>query len=376
MVGPCSHGHPGGHPASQSIRGLRALLKRYSYHLVLIGLTAAAVGLFRWNPLERLAAQLEFPLLSSQLQTSAANGAGLPGTLMTPGVEERMPVPPLTRRINPHTLIPRRPRQEVITYTVRSGDTLFGISEKYGITPETVLWGNPVLKDDPHLLSPGQELLISPITGVLRVVYKDDTIEGLAAAYHASADDILNWPGNHLDADNPVLVEGTVIVVPGGERDFVQWTVPRIARAQRNPLPTGAGPGACVGGYSGGAVGSGSFIWPAVNRYLSGFGYSSYHRAIDIAAGHGAPIYAADSGVVMFAGWSNWGFGYMVVIDHGNGWQTLYAHLSQWNVSCGQSVYQGNLIGLSGSTGNSTGPHLHFEINYQGSRPNPWNYLP
>ena len=376
MVGPCSHGHPGGHPASQSIRGLRALLKRYSYHLVLIGLTAAAVGLFRWNPLERLEARLEFPLLFSQLQSSATNGVGLPGILMTPGVEERMPVPPLTRHINPHTLIPRRPRQEVITYTVRSGDTLFGISEKYGITPETVLWGNPVLKDDPHLLSPGQELLISPITGVLRVVYTDDTIEGLAAAYHASADDILNWPGNHLDADNPVLVEGTVIVVPGGERDFVQWTVPRITRAQRNPLPTGAGPGACAGGYSGGAVGSGSFIWPAVNHYLSGFGYSSYHAGIDIAAGQGAPIYAADSGVVMFAGWSNWGYGYMVVIDHGNGWQTLYAHLSQWNVSCGQSVYQGNVVGLSGSTGNSTGPHLHFEINYQGSRPNPWNYLP
>ena len=376
MVGPCSRGHPGGHPASQSIRGLRALLKRYSYHLVLIGLTAAAVGLFRWNPLERLEARLEFPLLFSQLQSSATNGVGLPGILMTPGVEERMPVPPLTRHINPHTLIPRRPRQEVITYTVRSGDTLFGISEKYGITPETVLWGNPVLKDDPHLLSPGQELLISPITGVLRVVYKDDTIEGLAAAYQASADDILNWPGNHLDVDNPVLVEGTVIVVPGGERDFVQWTVPRITRAQRNPLPTGAGPGACAGGYSGGAVGSGSFIWPAVNHYLSGFGYSSYHAGIDIAAGQGAPIYAADSGVVMFAGWSNWGYGYMVVIDHGNGWQTLYAHLSQWNVSCGQSVYQGNVVGLSGSTGNSTGPHLHFEINYQGSRPNPWNYLP
>jgi murein DD-endopeptidase MepM/ murein hydrolase activator NlpD len=351
-------------------------LKRYSYHLVLIGLTAAAVGLFRWNPLERLEARLEFPLLFSQLQSSATNGVGLPGILMTPGVEERMPVPPLTRHINPHTLIPRRPRQEVITYTVRSGDTLFGISEKYGITPETVLWGNPVLKDDPHLLSPGQELLISPITGVLRVVYKDDTIEGLAAAYQASADDILNWPGNHLDVDNPVLVEGTVIVVPGGERDFVQWTVPRITRAQRNPLPTGAGPGACAGGYSGGAVGSGSFIWPAVNHYLSGFGYSSYHAGIDIAAGQGAPIYAADSGVVMFAGWSNWGYGYMVVIDHGNGWQTLYAHLSQWNVSCGQSVYQGNVVGLSGSTGNSTGPHLHFEINYQGSRPNPWNYLP
>ena len=371
-----SHGRPGGQPTSASTSGLRALLKRYGYHVVLIGLISGAVVLFRWDPLESLAAQIELPVLSSHPQADAASGTGIPGVLMAAGVDEKVPVPPLTRRVNPHTLIPSRARQEVITYTVRSGDTLFGISEKYGITPETVLWGNPVLKDDPHLLRPGQELLISPVTGVLRVVYSEDTIEGLAAAYHANADDILAWPGNKLDPDNPVLVEGTVLVVPSGKRDFVQWTVPRITRAQRNPLPAGAGPGACAGGYAGGAVGSGAFIWPAGNRYLSGFGYSSYHRGIDIAAGHGAPIYAADNGVVMFAGWSNWGYGYMVVIDHGNGWQTLYSHLSQWNVSCGQSVYQGNVVGLAGSTGNSSGPHLHFEINYQGSRPNPWNYLP
>ena len=371
-----SHGRVGWNPDSTTSRGLRALLKSYRYHLVLIGLIAAVAALFRWDPLRRLASQIEMPMLPSRPLANAANGAGLPGALMATGLEEQVPVPPLTQWVNLHTLIPSRARQEVITYTVRPGDTLFGISEKYGITPETVLWGNPVLKDDPHLLRAGQELLISPVTGVLRVVHKDDTIEGLAAAYHANADDILNLPGNHLDPDNPVLIEGSVLVIPGGERDFVKWTVPRITRAQRSPLPTGAGPGACAGGYSGGAVGSGGFIWPAANRYLSGFGYSSYHRGIDVAAGHGVPIYAADSGVVMFAGWSNWGYGYMVVVDHGNGWQTLYAHLSQWNVSCGQSVYQGNVVGLAGSTGNSTGPHLHFEMNYQGSRPNPWNYLP
>ena len=264
----------------------------------------------------------------------------------------------------------------MITYTVRSGDTLFGISEKYGITPETILWSNAILKDDPHLLRPDQELLISPVTGVVRVVHEGDTVDGLASVYRADAEDIINWPGNQLDPDNPALIEDSVIVVPGGERDFVQWTVPRIARAKRNPLPMSAGPGACTGGYQGGAVGSGSFIWPASNRYLSGYNYSGYHPAIDIAAGLGAPIYASDSGVVVFAGWSNWGYGYMVVVDHGNGWQTLYSHLSQWNVNCGQSVYQGTVLGLSGSTGNSTGPHLHFEINYQGTRVNPWNYLP
>ena len=282
----------------------------------------------------------------------------------------------ITRTINLRTHIPSRPRQEVITYTVRSGDTLFGISEKYGITPETILWSNAILKDDPHLLRPDQELLISPVTGVVRVVHEGDTVDGLASVYRADSEDIINWPGNQLDPDNPALIEDSVIVVPGGERDFVQWTVPRIARAKRNPLPMSAGPGACTGGYQGGAVGSGSFIWPASNRYLSGYNYSGYHPAIDIAAGLGAPIYASDSGVVVFAGWSNWGYGYMVVVDHGNGWQTLYSHLSQWNVNCGQSVYQGTVLGLSGSTGNSTGPHLHFEINYQGTRVNPWNYLP
>ena len=110
--------------------------------------------------------------------------------------------------------------------------------------------------------------------------------------YRADAEDIINWPGNQLDPDNPALIEDSVIVVPGGERDFVQWTVPRIARAKRNPLPMSAGPGACTGGYQGGAVGSGSFIWPASNRYLSGYNYSGYHPAIDIAAGLGAPIYS------------------------------------------------------------------------------------
>mgnify|MGYP000863198706 CR=1 FL=1 len=334
------------------------------------------VIVYRLNLLGMLAIKPNFQFISLQHQTIPASGASIPEVLAKSGVYEMVQAPQIKMRVNPHTLIPSRPRQEVIAYTVRSGDTLFGISEKYGITPETVLWGNPVLKDDPHLLSAGQELLISPVTGVLRVVHSDDTIEGLAAAYRANVDDIVNWPGNNLDFDNPVLVEGSVLVVPGGERDFVQWTVPRIAQAQRNPLPTGAGPGACAGGYAGGAVGSGAFIWPAANRYLSGYNYSSYHRGIDIATPLGAPIYAADSGVVMFAGWSNWGYGYMVVLDHGNGWQTLYSHLSQWNVNCGQSVYQGNVVGLAGSTGNSTGPHLHFEMNFQGSRPNPWNYLP
>ena len=354
----------------------RSLIVRYGVHVVLLLIVIVTIGVSALKiEIEFPSVLLDYSKLEQPVLESGEDGANIVNSIVS-YPEGSVFSDQITRTINLRTHIPSRPRQEVITYTVRSGDTLFGISEKYGITPETILWSNAILKDDPHLLRPDQELLISPVTGVVRVVHEGDTVDGLASVYRADAEDIINWPGNQLDPDNPALIEDSVIVVPGGERDFVQWTVPRIARAKRNPLPMSAGPGACTGGYQGGAVGSGSFIWPASNRYLSGYNYSGYHPAIDIAAGLGAPIYASDSGVVVFAGWSNWGYGYMVVVDHGNGWQTLYSHLSQWNVNCGQSVYQGNVLGLSGSTGNSTGPHLHFEINYQGTRVNPWNYLP
>lgn len=293
--------------------------------------------------------------------------------------------PELHRRADLNTDIPTRPRTEITEYEVQAGDTIFGIADKFGISAQTIMWGNKdVLNDDPHSLRPGQILRILPVNGVLRQVYEGDTIEKYAVWYNTTVDAILFWPGNKLDPDNPTLNIGDWIVVPGGSREFVQLVVPNpsvetIASsgiAGRTLWPPDAGPGACPGGYTGGAVGSGSFIWPTNLRTLSGTNYTSFHPAIDIAAGIGDPIYAADSGIVIFAGWSNWGYGNMVVISHRNGWQTLYAHLSGWNVSCGQSVFQGNLIGLGGSTGNSTGPHLHFEMNLNGARLNPWNFLP
>jgi len=135
--------------------------------------------------------------------------------------------------------------------------------------------------------------------------------------------------------------------------------------------------GVCDGPFTG-PVGTGTFIWPAPNHYLSGHNFSwRYHPGIDIATQLGDPIYASDTGVVVFAGWNSQGYGNFVVIDHGNGWETAYAHLSQFNVDCGQAVSQGAVIGRAGSTGNSTGPHLHFEIiNDQLGRVNPWSYLP
>jgi murein DD-endopeptidase MepM/ murein hydrolase activator NlpD len=138
------------------------------------------------------------------------------------------------------------------------------------------------------------------------------------------------------------------------------------------------GPGSC-GKVLDGAVGYGSFIWPSDKHYLSGFDYSpeTNHRGIDISGNTGEALWAADAGVIVYAGWNDYGYGNMVVIDHGNGWQSLYAHMSALNVLCGQSVGQGTIIGAIGSTGRSSGAHIHFELMHtQYGKVNPHLYLP
>jgi murein DD-endopeptidase MepM/ murein hydrolase activator NlpD len=135
------------------------------------------------------------------------------------------------------------------------------------------------------------------------------------------------------------------------------------------------GPGSC-GPISAGAIGNGSFVWPTVQKYLSGNDWNPpVHNGIDIAGAEGTPVYATDGGVVVYAGWSNFGFGNLLVIDHGTGWQSAYAHMSTIAFTCGQNVSQGDTVGGVGNSGNSTGPHLHFELVYGGGKVNPWDYL-
>lgn len=283
-----------------------------------------------------------------------------------------------------HTIIPTRPRTEIITYTVQTGDTVFGIAETFGLDPETILWGNYyVLADNPHNLKPGQVLNILPVNGTYHYWSAGEGLNGVARGYDVTPDVIINWPGNNLDQatlgdwSHPNIEAGTMLMVPGGTRDFISWSAPFITRDNPSVAKI-LGPGSC-GTVVGGAIGWGNFVWPANNHFLSGYDYSpeTNHRAIDIAGALGDPIYASDNGVVVYSGWNDWGYGYVVVIDHGNGWQTLYAHLSVITVGCGQSVYQGDVIGQFGSTGNSTGPHLHFEIMHEVyGKVNPWDYLP
>lgn len=286
----------------------------------------------------------------------------------------------IARKVLFHTTIPTRPRTDVITYTVQSGDSLFSIASQFGIKPETVLWGNyETLQNNPHLLKVGQVLNILPVDGTYYQWNEGDRLSQVAEFFKVDSQAILSYSGNRIDltkvdTDNPGIEPGTWIIVPGGKRALVDWGPPAISRS--NPASARFyGPGFCGAIYEG-AVGTGTFLWPTTEHFISGNPYDpSFHPAIDIAGQLGNPVYATDSGVIVFAGWSNFGYGNLVVIDHGNGWQSAYAHLNSVSVLCGQSVFQGSTIGMLGSTGNSTGPHLHFELIYNSAKLNPLDFV-
>jgi murein DD-endopeptidase MepM/ murein hydrolase activator NlpD len=283
-----------------------------------------------------------------------------------------------------HTIIPSRPRQEIEKYTVVEGDTIFGIAEKFGLKPPTVLWGNYyLLQDNPHALQPGQELNILPVDGTYHEWQVGEGLNAVSSYYGVSPEDIINYPPNNLDPAaigdfaTPNIEPGTWLIVPGGQREFISWSAP-LGVTRENPASARVlGPGACEP-ISGGAVGFGAFIWPSNNHYLSGFDYApnANHWGLDIAGNEGEGVYATDAGVVVYAGFNNYGYGNMIMVDHGNDFQSLYAHLSGISVGCGQSVGQGDLIGAIGNTGRSSGSHLHFEIRAISSFVNPWDVLP
>ncbi len=322
------------------------------------------------------------------LQTRPALAAG---PTATPGVDPSLLPPPtdsalpgVSRLASPHTNIPSRPRQEIIKYTVQSGDSVFGIAEKFGLEPQTILWGNyNTLADDPHSLRPGQELNILPVNGVYYEWLGDISFEDWAKFFGVTAKDIIEYPGNQLDTEtigdyaNPNVPKGTWLIIPGGRREFTTWYAPIGVTREEPATARNWGPGAC-GPVAGGNVGFGTYVWPTARHFLSGYDYSpeSNHWGIDLDGETGDPVYAADAGVVVYAGWNNYGYGIMIMIDHGDNWQTLYAHLESNWVGCGESVGQGQTIGAVGSTGKSSGSHLHFELMHGTSKVNPWNFLP
>jgi murein DD-endopeptidase MepM/ murein hydrolase activator NlpD len=276
----------------------------------------------------------------------------------------------IPRELQLKTNIPERPRYEEVTYRVSRGDAMLAIAEKFKIKSETILYVNKQLEDNPHNLKPGMELQIPPVDGLYYVWKEGDTFEAVAEKFDANPEDIITFPGNDIDLTDPKVNPGTLVMIPGGSRELRDWTQDLQTMA-RNPAG-GTGTSEVGGSTCGGGPVAAGFGWPATAHSISGNPYGPGHLGIDITANTGDPVYAAGAGVVTMAqgGW-NYGYGNVIQIDHGNGYVTVYAHLSQINVAVCQPVGQGTLIGLAGNTGNSFGSHLHFEVRVGGKNINP-----
>ncbi len=316
--------------------------------------------------------------------TRAATFAPLPQPTAQPGEDQPQPGAPvigadggvvnaIDRELQLKTNIPERPRYDSTTYRVVRGDAMLSIADEFKLKSETILYVNKQLEDNPHNLKPGMELLIPPVDGLYYEWKDGDTFDTVAAAFDADADDIITFPGNKIDLTDPKVSPGTIVMIPGGSRALRNWEADLTTMARG--VNTGTGGTNATNSCGGGLVASG-FGWPADDHSLSGNPYGPGHLGIDISAPEGSNVYAAGSGVVTMAqgGW-NYGYGNVIQIDHGNGYVTVYAHLSQINVSVCQSVGQGSLIGLSGNTGNSFGAHLHFEIRIGGTNVNPYDIV-
>ena len=271
----------------------------------------------------------------------------------------------------------------ILTYTVESGDTLFGIAGDFGLSPESILWSNyGTLRDDPDLLSIGQRLIIPPANGVVVTVEGGDTVESIARRLKVGEAALVGEPINLLARASDALQVGRLVFVPGGQRETIVWQLPKPVEVRVNAGGVKVYSVGVCGEVAIPRLGANVYAYPVNTRYLSGYNYSASHPGLDFAGRLGDPIYAADSGTVIYAGYSLGangapvGYGQYVVIDHGNGYQTLYAHASQLFVRCGQQVTRGAQIAAVGSVGKSTGPHLHFELRLGGAALNPWARLP
>jgi murein DD-endopeptidase MepM/ murein hydrolase activator NlpD len=291
----------------------------------------------------------------------------------------------IPRQANLHTNVPERPRQDIITYTVQKGDTVSGIADKFGLQPKTIFAANyDILQDDPHNLLPDQQLRILPVDGVYWEWLGGIPFSQWADYFKVKPEDIINYPANHLDAKvvgdlkNPNIKTNIFLVIPGGEYQYHTPGQLPLGITRSNPASAQVGGAGACPAINGGAIGTGTFVYPTDRHYLSGFDYSTKtnHLGIDLAANMGDNIYAADGGVVVYAGANSYGYGNMIMIDHGTGFQTLYAHLSAIFVQCGFNVTQGQTIGSAGATGHASGPHLHFEVRTATAVINPWDVLP
>ncbi|MCU0464499.1 MAG: peptidoglycan DD-metalloendopeptidase family protein [Anaerolineae bacterium] len=319
------------------------------------------------------------PVIGMPQIVPTMDGSTLVMLLSEPVAAVGGPNPELISRgsLDPFTIIPDRPRNQIIEYVIERGDTVYTIAQKFGLTQESIAWSND--RRQLWTLVPGSILYIPPVDGVVHIVAGEDTIDEIADFYGVEdALVVIDNEFNQLRGYTPDTTppSGMRIFIPGGTGENIDWAPPVVVTSGGG----GSGPGAppntvsfdpsSPGSCGAQPIGAGSGWVRPINNYTVTRGYADWHPGIDLAANPGTPVFAANSGTVIFAGWSNFGYGNAIVISSGP-FQTVYAHLSAVNVRCGNTVVAGQPIGGVGSTGNSSGPHLHFEIISNGFRGNP-----
>ena len=359
-------------------RSVASFVGRWSAHLAIVALALllGLVGRITLAPID-VAGSLEPRSMSL---SAVAEPVAAPAALdIDNQVAFELQLPrAVVRQANPLTTIPERVRLNVIAYTVQDGDNVFWIAEEFKLSPYTIVWSNmETLQGSPWLLQPGLTLAILPVDGVYHVVMVGDTPEGIAESYDVSVDALYNsW---NTVVKGRSLTEGTLLVIPGAIGADFEWEPP-----PPDPVAPAVGLASASWGYCGdtavsGYGANGWFILPTGSYGVSGWYFADPrnpgHIGLDYRCSLGDPIVASDAGVVVWAGW-NGGYGNLVRVRHGNGYETYYAHFNAYAVSCGDPIYQGQILGYCGTTGWSSGPHLHYEIRYNGVPQNPQLFEP
>jgi len=263
-------------------------------------------------------------------------------------------------------------KPEVITYVVKTGDTLEAIASRFNVTADTIAGSNGISKD--AIIREGQELKFPSVKGLIYKIKSGDTLSDIVSTYEVNMEDIIS--SNGIETPDKLKI-GQEIIIPGVDKLKVAVKETQVsAKKTASTSVKVASRGSSSGSSSSKAVSASGSMWPVKGTITSKFGarWGTTHKGIDIAAPTGTNVYAFMSGKVVFSGWEG-GYGKLVIIDHGNGLQSYYGHNSKLIVSSGQSVSKGQHIADVGSTGDSTGPHCHFEIRKNGKAVNPLDYL-
>ena len=301
-----------------------------------------AFGLVRFSI---ASAQGSKPIITTPTPTVTALPAGAPLTADRVRVATLLPLV-----VGGHQVTDVTP--DSFTYAVQPGDTLWALALDFGRDLDTMSCTTDPRSPDAETLVPNQTITVPALSDLCYTVTPDDTLASIAAHHNLSVEKIVAVTWNGFTSAPYTVVPRQRVLLPGARRASVP-------RADRNTVSLPADTWA-KSPWPTWPYGDGHFVWPVFGPISQGF--RPGHYAIDIAIPAGTPVKAADRGTVVMAGWNTSGYGFRVVIDHGNDYLTLYAHLSDIYVETGEVVGKGQVIGASGANGNITGPHLHFEI--------------